>query len=175
MPRRTIAGSLAQAGRAGSARDPRWDTPGRARQPACTRRPGTAGSRQLCARRPAPARGGQPADRRGCVDRKIGSRSKRCLGAVRKRCPAGRPEEHRVYGHAGQLRPRPGCRSLHRHEHPDRDDRRNAAIGAKWSQRRCKDGWTSWAKRWGGLPWLFVRTGVRGRLDAGVPIRCTCS
>ena len=152
-PRRAGAGRPEEAGLARS--------PGAARRPAHHRCrppswcPATSSSWKpaTLSRPTAPARGRQPARRRGRADRRIGPVQKNAALVLDASSHPGRPQEHRLHGHDGRLRPRPRPGRGHRHAHAARPDRRHAAERRDRKKPRCSSGWTSLARSWAGARW----------------------
>ena len=77
---------------------------------------------------PAPGRERQPQGRGSLAHRRIGAGREGRRGGARPGDPAGRPQEHRLHGHADHLRARQGPRHRHGHEHADRPHRRDDPV-----------------------------------------------
>ncbi len=111
--------------RAGDPRRPPGDGPGpRDRR----RRHRPAGGRQLRPGGRAPLRELQPQGRGGLAHRRVGAGRQGPRGGARPGDSAGRPQEHRLHGHADHLRARQGPRHLHGHEHADRPHRADDPV-----------------------------------------------
>ena len=116
---------MAAPQRAGDPRRPSGHGPGpRDRR----RRHRPARSRQLRSGGRPPLRELQPQGRGSLAHRRIGARRQGPRGGARPGDPTGRPQEHRLHGHAHHLRARQGPRHLHGDEHADRPHRADDPV-----------------------------------------------
>ena len=88
----------------------------------------------------------EPQGRGSVAHRRVGAGGKERRRRARQGDPAGRPHQLGLHGHAGDLRARTRPGHRHRHEHPDRDDRRDAPVVRGRANAAAAQARPTWAR-----------------------------